>query len=125
MKPIQPNNLIDIRTAFTNSSSRLTLGTVTSSRAIVLTSLLVAPEFYPSSRLPISLRFCRVFNAQTSCSHSWAVPNDDVTMLNYGIGEIFDSEGQHYIDITSRGGLASNNAAQQIIVQASGYFYKK
>ena len=119
IKPIPVSDVVDRRRAFTFSSDVLFVARTTSEKLFVLKSILVSPEAYPSTRRPISLRFCRNSN-RTSCSHSWDVPNDNVTLLDFGVGETFDFEQDIYIDVVNRGGLAQS-VAQQIQVHVSGY----
>lgn len=121
LKPISPSNLIDVRRAFTTTSDRATIGTVTDERAFVLSSITVSPESYPASYNPIRLRFCR---ESSSCSHGISVPNNTISKIDFGLGELFTFNGTYYIDITSRGGLPQN-VANQISLHISGYYYKK
>lgn len=123
LKPIKFSNLIEERRAFTRFSDKLTIGTVTDTRKFVITSITVAPENYPSTLSPISLRFCvNRPSGSTNCTHSFKVPNNTISKIDYGFGDLFTSNGQHYIDLTSRGGLPQN-VANQIVVFVSGYFY--
>jgi len=119
LKPLSPEDLIDVRRAFTFNTDDVLISTVTNDHMFVLKSILIAPEQYPAVRRPISLRFCRTPNG-TNCSHAWKVPNDTITRLDFGIGEIFDIIGSHYIDVSDRGGLPQNSA-NQISVHVSGY----
>ena len=119
LEPLSPDDLVDVRRAFTFNTDDVLISTVTSDHIFVLKSILIAPEQYPATRQTISLRFCRTPNG-SSCSHSWKVPNDTVTRLDFGIGEIFDTIGSHYIDINDRGGLPQNSA-NQISIHVSGY----
>ena len=121
LRPIRPENLIERRGIFTTFSSRAIIGTVTDDRAFVITSITVSPERYLSTYRPITLRFCR---EPSSCSHSYNVPNNTISKIDFGIGDLFTSNGRHYIDIVDRGGLPEN-VANQIIIHVSGYFYDR
>ncbi len=114
---LPPTDVVDARLAFTFVSQSLNLFTVDDNSIYVLKSLLIAPEVYPATRAPISVRFCRDGGG---CTHSWKVPNDNVTQLDFGIGEVFDTNGRYYIDIPTRGGLAES-VSNQINVQVSAY----
>ncbi|MCH2189770.1 MAG: hypothetical protein MK188_02445 [Gammaproteobacteria bacterium] len=120
LKPISPTDLVDARAAFTTGSQSLRIFTVTNESLYVLSSILVAPEQYPATRRPISIRFCKGPGGTGECTHAWKVPNDNVTKLDFGIGEIFDINATYYLDITDRGGLPEN-VGNQIIVQVSAY----
>jgi hypothetical protein len=121
LKPISPSNIIDVRRAFTVTSDRATIGTVTDERGIVLSNISVSPENYPSTLSTLSLRFCR---QSGSCSHSISVPNNTISNINFGLGELFTFNGVYYIDVIDRGGLPQN-VANQISVHISGYYYEK
>ena len=117
LEALAPADVVDRRLAFTLSSQTMNLFTVNDDNIYVLKSILIAPEMYPETRAPISIRFCEFGGG---CSHSWKVPNDNVTQLDFGIGEVFDSNGSYYIDINDRGGLPET-ASNQINVQVSAY----
>lgn len=119
LKPLAPADVVDVRFPFTTSSNWVRIFTVTDDYIYVLKSILVSPEQYPATRRPISIRFCRT-STGSNCSHSWKVPNDNVTKLDFGLGEIFDFNSSYYLDITDRGGLPEN-VANQIVVQVSAY----
>ena len=121
LKPINPSNVIDVRRAFTTTSDRATIGTVTAERGIILSNITVAPEEYPTTLSTISLRFCRDGGG---CSHSISVPNNTISKIDFGLGELFTFNGEYYIDIVDRGGLPQN-VANQISIHISGYFYNK
>lgn len=121
LQPISTDDLIEKLGVFTHSTNKAIFGTVTDERGIILTKITVAPERYPGTLAPISLRFCRESGV---CFHSYAVPNNTISTIDFGLGDLFSSNGTYYIDLTSRGGLPEN-VSNQIIIHISGYYYDK
>lgn len=120
-KPLAISDLIQVRRAFTVYADKLIIGNVTDSRGIIITKITVSPENYPAALDEINVRYCRT---GSSCSHSISAPNNTTTTIDFGLGDILEGTGQHYLDLTSRGGLPQN-VANQIYVFVSGYYYDK
>ncbi|GHA22002.1 hypothetical protein GCM10008090_34770 [Arenicella chitinivorans] len=123
LKPIQLDDVLVNRMAFSQTTDIKPLFTTNSTFAYVITSMHVYFRAnFPATRDSVAIRT----RTASSLNRTWHVPNDTYSVIDFGTGYLFDtsSEVDWSIDVYDRGGYGTG-ISNFIYVDFYGYRVKK